>query len=168
MSAKNTPDSFWARVRKGTPDECWEWQGAKATGGYGQVGWHGANVFTHRVAYFLHYGGIELNTGCLIKGVAKVYKEFVLHKCDNPACCNPSHLFLGSAFDNARDAVTKGRWIRPQSKHVNAKLTADQVRDIRRLYAEGSIVQTALAKKFGVCQAVISSIVRLEAYKDIT
>jgi hypothetical protein len=167
MSTKNTPETFWPRVICGVDADCWEWQGAKTSSGYGSLSWHGQTVQAHRVAYYLTYGGIALQTGFRHAGKAKRYRRFVLHKCDNRLCCNPSHLFLGSMRTNLMDAYTKGRKAQPKSGHVNAKLTPEQVRDIRRLYDAGGVRQVDLAARYGVSQRVISLIIRRESYKDI-
>ena len=167
MTAKNTPQNFWARVHIGKPHECWEWQGAKTSSGYGNLSWHGLHVQAHRVAYFLTNGGIALPTNFRQDGVAKRYRRFVLHKCDNRRCCNPEHLFLGSMRANQLDAYIKGRKVQPRSQHANAKLTTTQVVAIRRRYDAGENTQQQLAAKFGVSQRVISLIVRRESYKDI-
>jgi hypothetical protein len=167
MSRKNTPESFWQRVAKSDVDSCWEWQGSCTSSGYGSVAWHGKVVQAHRVAYYLAIGGIRLHTEFRLEGRAKKYKRFVLHKCDNRKCCNPSHLFLGSMRTNLLDAYTKKRKYQPRSTHVNAKLSAQQVRDIRFAYDTGAMTQVPLAKMYGVSQRVISLIVRRESYKDI-
>lgn len=167
MSAKNTPDNFWSKVKRTTPDACWEWQGATTSAGYGNLSWHGLHVQAHRVAYFLTHGGINLATNFRREGVAKRYKRFVLHACDNRRCCNPSHLFLGSMRANQLDAYAKGRKVQPRSTHTNAKLTATHVRAIRAKYDAGEATQVQLAKRYGVSQRVISLIVRRETYKDI-
>lgn len=166
MSAKNTPESFWARVDR-SGDGCWEWQGAKTSSGYGNLSWHGAHVQAHRVAYFLAFGGVQLATQFRHEGRAKTYKRFVLHKCDNRLCCNPEHLFLGSMRTNLLDAYKKGRKQQPRSKHANAKLTPAQVRTIRARYVRGGMRQADLAAWFGVSQRVISLIIRHESYKDV-
>lgn len=167
MSAKNTPEAFWARVSIGGPSDCWEWQGARTSSGYGNLSWHGLTAQAHRVAYFLSSGGIRLQTKFRQDGVARRYKRFVLHKCDNRACCNPDHLFLGSLRTNLLDAYAKKRKWQPQSEHANAKLSPEQVRDIRYRYAVGEITQTQLAAEFRVSQRTISLVVRHETYKDI-
>ena len=167
MSAKNTPESFWARVQIGQPDACWEWQGARTSSGYGNLSWHGLHVQAHRVAYYLTSRGIKLATSFRQPGVAKSYRRFVLHQCDNRACCNPAHLFLGSMRANQLDAYRKGRKVQPRSEHANAKLTADHVREIRRRYVAGGILKATLGKDYGVSQAVISSVIRRATYKDI-
>ena len=166
MSAKNTPTSFWARVDK-AGSGCWEWQGSKTSAGYGNLAWHGERVQAHRVAYFLAFGGIRLATMFRHEGRAKTYKRFVLHKCDNRACCRPDHLFLGSMRTNLLDAYAKGRKTQPKSKHVNAKLTEQQVHEIRMEYVSQGVSQVALAARYRVSQRAISLIVRHETYKDI-
>jgi hypothetical protein len=166
MSAKNTMESFWARVDR-LGDGCWEWQGSKTSAGYGNLSWHGTRVQAHRVAYFLTFGGIKLATQFKHEGWAKTYRRFVLHKCDNRACCRPDHLFLGSMRTNLLDAYSKGRKVQPKSKHANAKLTAAQVRKIRAEYVAQGTRQVDLAARYGVTQRVISLIVRHETYKDI-
>lgn len=167
MSAKNTPENFWSRVSIADPDDCWEWQGAITSSGYGNLSWHGVHVQAHRVAYYLTNGQIALETGFRHKGKAKRYKRFVLHKCDNRKCCNPDHLFLGSMSSNQKDAYGKGRKQQPRSTHANAKLSPENVREIRRKYDTGQAKQTDLAAEFGVSQRVISLVVRRESYKDV-
>ena len=167
MSAKNTPALFWSRIDIQGADACWEWQGARTSSGYGNLGWSGQHVQAHRVAYFLTHGGISLQTGFRLEGRAKRYKRFVLHTCDNRSCCNPKHLFLGSMRANQLDAYKKGRKVQPRSEHANAKLSPKQIRDIRRRYDAGAL-QISLAKEYAVSQRVISLVVRRETYKDVT
>jgi hypothetical protein len=167
MSKKNTPEAFWSRVNRGPATVCWEWQGSFTSSGYGNLSWGGLPVQAHRAAYYLAYGGIALQTGFRLEGKAKRYRRFVLHTCDNRKCCNPSHLFLGSMRANLLDAYSKGRKAQPKSLHANAKLTAEQVRDIRRLYDKGGVRQIDLAARYGVSQRAISLVVRRETYKDI-
>lgn len=167
MTKKHTPESFWARVNKLAPDDCWEWTGARTSSGYGNVSYNGEHVQAHRVAYSLHYGGIQLTTGFRLEGRAKTYRRFVLHKCGNRACCNPAHLFLGSMRANLLDAYRKGRKAQPKSAHANAKLTPAQVIKIRAAYDQHGIRQVDLAEEYGVTQRVISLVVRRETYKDV-
>ena len=167
MSHKNTPAKFWARVDMRGDDECWNWTGAATSSGYGNLTYCGTPTQAHRLAYALSVGGVALQTGFRELGKAKRYKRFVLHKCDNRLCCNPKHLFLGSMRTNQLDAYEKGRKVQPRSEHANAKLTPEQVRDIRRRYDAGEVGQVALATEFGVSQRGISLVVRRETYKDI-
>jgi hypothetical protein len=92
---------FWAKVADMESDGCWEWRGARNQDGYGVVGWKengGTRTTTaSRIA-------VELTTGEPIPAGL-----LVCHECDNPPCCNPNHLFLGTYTDNVRDAMRKGR-----------------------------------------------------------
>lgn len=87
---------FWRSVAVGEPYSCWEWQCARQLNGYGHLSFHGETTSAHRVAYELAHGPIP--DGLII-----------CHRCDNPPCCNPAHLFIGTHKDNTQDAVTKGR-----------------------------------------------------------
>ena len=98
-----SPDRFWARVDR-SGDGCGEWQGPTAKSGYGQASYD----YAHRVAYALVYGPIPKGPG---------YHGFcVCHRCDNPRCCNPSHLFLGTQAENIADRHAKGRTRGPHTK----------------------------------------------------
>ena len=88
---------------------------------------------------------------------------FVLHACDNPSCCNPKHLFLGTGADNSRDMVNKGRHDPGDQKgevNGNAKLTECDVKEIRRLYASGKFTYKELAAKFDIHFATVGYIIQ--------
>jgi len=91
--------TFWARVSRPDPCVCWEWQGGKKPDGYGSAGYEGKSDLAHRVAW-------KLTKGPIPKGM------YICHSCDNPACCNPAHLFLGTQSDNMKDMIVKGRHYR--------------------------------------------------------
>jgi hypothetical protein len=167
MSAKQTPENFWSKIKTGPPDECWEWQGARTSAGYGCVLWHGKVIQAHRAAYWLTYGGDSPLTKFRQVGWAKRYQRFVLHRCDNRPCCNPAHLFLGSMSTNLKDAYAKKRKVQPRSNHANAKLSPAAVRDIRLRYARGGVKQAELAAEYKVSQRAVSLVVRNETYKDV-
>lgn len=88
--------AFWAKVDIGEPDACWLWRGCILPKGYGKSG----TQLAHRISYALHNGPIP-------DGL------FVLHKCDNPSCVNPRHLFVGTQQENMADCVSKGRGKHP-------------------------------------------------------
>jgi hypothetical protein len=124
---------------------CWEWKGKRNSGGYGFMSLPGkATALMHRAAYRLFVGEIPKGMG-------------VLHRCDNPPCINPDHLWVGTDLDNHSDMVAKGRSLKGE-KHNMVKLTEDQIQTIRRLRASGHSV-VALASMFGVCHQHISGIV---------
>lgn len=129
-------------------DDCWEYRGRRNQRGYGVSGCG----LVHRAMYEKHVGPIP-------------EKAMVLHKCDNPACCNPAHLFLGDNAANMADMKAKGRGrSRPGEHNGNAKLTMEQAREIRSTYPENNFTQ--LAKKYGVTPRVISLIVRGKSYRE--
>ena len=157
VERKSLADRFWSKVEKRGDDECWEWQGAITTFGYGYLGIARRQpaVRTHRVSY-------ELNIGPIPDGMC------VLHKCDNPPCVNPAHLFLGTRADNNADKMAKGRDYDKQGEHnPRAKLTLQDVEAIKKLRRCG-MTQQAIADLFGVCQVNISSICLGKNWKSAT
>lgn len=139
------------------PNACWPWIASRGTGGYGQIFQAGRPIGAHRVAYELHAGR------AVPPGL------FVLHRCDNRPCCNPAHLFLGTQADNIADMDRKGRGRRPSVRGERAglaKLTDEQVMELRALYAAGAR-QVDLAARFGVRQSTVSSIVRRATWSHI-
>lgn len=147
---------FWTFVDKREPDECWLWQGSKVDGGYGRCAWQGKIHHSSRVSYIIHFGDIP--DGML-----------VCHNCpggDNPACVNPAHLWLGTHQANMDDKVAKGRQRRGEDQG-NAKLTENQVTEIRQRHAAGNITQRALATQYGVSQKTIMNVVKRVAWSHV-
>lgn len=133
---------FISKVKIDESTGCWEWAKSKVSE-YGRFYYRGLTRKAHRVSY-------ELHVGLIPKGI------FVCHRCDNPRCVNPEHLFLGDQTQNMADMVVKGRQPRVRgSRNGNSKLTEDEVRSIRS--AEG-LTHQALADKFGVGQPLITMI----------
>ena len=130
---------------------CWEWFGSKRNG-YGRMiigsrtDGTRKSVSTHRISYELTYGEIPIGME-------------VCHKCDNPSCVNPSHLFLGTRQDNIDDRERKGRNNPPKGeKHAKAKLTEADVLAIRTKRLQG-VSFGKLAKEYGVCKKTIQDAV---------
>jgi hypothetical protein len=143
-------DRFWPKVDRGAgPDACWPWT-ASTTHGYGQIGVPGTRPHkAHRVAW-------ELTNGPIPDGL------LVCHRCDNPPCCNPAHLFLGTNADNMRDMVAKGRaGSRTAAGDLNpkARLTPEQVQEIRAAIASGEKF-SELARRMGVSWTAVGNIAK--------
>lgn len=141
---------FLQKVRRGGDDECWLWAGFRNKGGYGKLGGRRREKhFAHRVAW-------ETWVGLIPGGVC------VLHHCDNPPCCNPKHLFIGSQADNMKDMAKKGRRLGlgglPGVTNPNAKLTEQEVAAVRGLLLEGKLTHREIGVMLGVSRAAISHI----------
>lgn len=152
LSRPSLEERFWAKVRIGSTEDCWPWQGFIWKHGYGNFGTREQERLAHRWAWKLTNGTIPADT-------------LVCHACDNRRCCNPSHLFLGTYTDNYTDAVTKGRSSRGEA-HPISKLTERQVRTIRRKAATG-VTFYALGKQFNVADIHIARIVRRLAWRHV-
>lgn len=140
--AQNVVDLFWSETRVGAPNECWEWQGCRKKNGYGYLGKSTGRLYAHRISF-------EVSTG------HPPGAFFVCHRCDNPGCVNPAHLFLGTAADNADDRGAKGRSAKG-SKIGTALLRDAVVLQIRA--AEGT--QKEIAARFGTSRSNVSLIKR--------
>lgn len=131
---------------------CHVWTGAKDPKGYGRVNFKGKAILSHRVALFLHHGSWPT--------------LHALHRCDNPSCVNPDHLFEGTDADNMYDKVAKNRQAKGLNvgargeQHGCAKLTEQQVRDIRANYALCRVTQKELGDRYGVHTSTVSLIIR--------
>jgi hypothetical protein len=161
---EHLPERFWARVAKTDGDGCWEWQGSRNRAGYGRFGFR--QTPTHRLAW-------ELTNGPISDGL------FVCHRCDNPPCVRPDHLFLGTHADNMNDMDAKGRRRRGEKHHGwgkpgpgrgennrHAKLTPAQVEEIRQRYAAGA-KRLDLASEYGLHRSTILKIGTGISWKSI-
>lgn len=129
---------FWPFVAKG--EGCWAWIGyTNGPAGYGMLCVGGRLVLAHRYSYELHNGPIG-------DGL------FVCHSCDNPICCRPDHLFLGTCAENVRDMVSKGRGRK-------SSLSSEQMQAIRERYARGGVSMAALGREVGLSAQSICDIV---------
>lgn len=150
-------ENFTNKIKK-TPT-CWLWTACRSPKGYGQFGLRVDGKFkitaAHRVAYLLFVG--EIPDGL-----------HVLHRCDNPQCVNPSHLFLGTNADNVADRVKKNRSaVMIGSKNSNAKLTVADVQNIRQMLKYKVKSRTQIASDYGVSYPTISHIATRISWKDV-
>lgn len=178
---------FWSKVDNcSAPNGCWLWV-ASTSKGYGDFRVGGKTLKAHRVAWSMAHGQIPHDGGT--HGIC------VCHNCDNPLCCNPAHLFLGTNADNMRDKKEKGRqahghthgsktmperlargvkngaFTHPErlargERQGLAKLTEDIVRAIRARRASGEM-GTALAREFGVNKQVIWAVVQRKTWRHV-
>lgn len=130
--------------------DCWTWTGARNRSGYGVVRLRGRwNALAHRVSWVLQHG-TEIPSG-----------QQVLHRCDNPSCVRPTHLFLGTNADNVADKIAKGRdrhgSFPTGTHHPNAKLTPEAVAQIREMRARGVLLRD-IAAAVGVSKSSVWSV----------
>lgn len=143
---------FDKNSKKLGPDDCWEWMAYKNPSGYGQTkigGRNGKHILAHRLSWIVHYG--EIKDGM-----------HVCHKCDNPSCVNPKHLFLGTNLDNIKDRMAKGRskapWKGvPREKHPSCKVTDAQIFEMVMLRKSGKSI-SMIAPMFGITKRHISKL----------
>lgn len=153
--AKRRPieQRFWEKIdRISHKSGCWVWLAARHKFGYGRLSLPGRpsrHIYAHRFSWILHYGSIP-------DGLC------VLHRCDNPACANPEHLFLGTRCDNCHDRENKGRGTFGET-HPQAKLCEKDVVEIRKAKLSG----VQLATKFGVSPMLITRIRKGRIWKHI-
>lgn len=138
----------------GDPDACWPWRGSTGHKGYGKTSiggkFKGAHVETYR--YF--------------KGELPDGKPVVRHTCDQPACCNPTHLIAGTHGDNTADMMERDRQCRGE-RNGQAILTDDIVREIRASYTGAPGEHGRLAQEYGVSRPTVSYILQRKTWKHI-
>lgn len=147
--------SFYSKVKINSDDACWEWESGVDKDGYGKFQFRENPWRAHRVSWTIYNGEIP-------EGM------YVCHKCDNPTCVRPSHLWLGTDADNIHDMDEKGRRT-PQSGEQNnaSRLTKAQVIEIRELYANTDMFQWEIAEKFGVSRELVGQIVRRDIWSHL-
>lgn len=145
-------ERFERGFTQGKPDECWEWQGARTKAGYGVLNEKGKLHLVHRFSWECFNGPIPLGME-------------ILHRCDNPPCLNPAHLFLGDQTTNVKDAKEKGRISKGES-HINTKLNEGKVHEIK-YQLELGVPATKIAKRFGVSRGTIMDIKHNRTWKHV-
>ena len=147
MKTRPISDRFWPKVAVRGPDECWPWNAYLGRRGYGSIkAVNRRTLYAHRVSWELAHGPVPVGM-C------------VCHKCDNPACVNPGHLFLGTHADNMADKAKKGR--APAiagERHWWSKLTEDDIGFIR-CWSSAGWSHGSLAKAIGVSRSAVTLIV---------
>lgn len=149
---KSDSDRFWSYVVTGSG--CWEWIGHSSVNGYGRIRLGSKKVLAHRFSWELHFGDIP----CGME---------VCHKCDNPSCVNPSHLFCGTHSDNMKDRSAKGRSnVRSGVDHCHSCLSE---LDVRRIVFMRDCAATTLmiAEKLGVDRVVVDGVLSGKRYKGV-
>lgn len=182
MGTEQFKNKFWRRVNKNGPlpdqknhhytglERCWQWTGRSLNRGYGSIQFRGRVIKSHRGSY-------ELSIGPIPRGM------WVLHKCDNKLCVNPSHLFLGTRKDNVDDMMKKGRHRVPSGdahtarlhpermyrgvQNTASKLDDDKVRSIRIMRSNGEHFRV-IAKRFGVSSRAIVLITQRKTWRHVT
>ena len=154
----------WIKERCKVNEEtgCWEWTMGKYRRGYGAFTYKQKKRSVHRWVYADQFGSIP-------EGM------FVCHHCDNPPCCNPGHLFLGTPKDNMRDMIQKGRAnrshnvlkSRPGTSNHNAKMTPEKIIEIREKYASGKSSYRSLGAEYGLAFASVRDIIKHINWKQL-
>lgn len=152
-------DRFWSKVD--TSGECWVWTGYTTSSGYGRLQFYDrnddeyTNLRAHRVSKYLEQNkpidSYQVNHNC--------------HNGENRKCCNPDHLYLGTARQNSADAVKNGNILSGRN-HPNAKFSDEEVRNIRKLYHTSDMNQKEVAKKFNCARTTISNIINFNYRKS--
>lgn len=131
-------EAFWAKVRRGRANECWEWTAARINSGYGVGRAKEAGKWKIRLAHRIAWH---------LSGGEAPGRRLVCHRCDNKLCVNPAHLFLGTHAENTRDMMVKGRGNLPS-------LNDGQIAQVKELRAQG-VTFRDIAKRMGVSTSPI-------------
>ena len=143
---------FWSKVDIRNIDECWPYKEFKDKDGYGKF-WDGhTKMYAHRYAY-------EIHNNCKVPN-----DRYILHKCDNPSCCNPYHLYCGTQQDNMNDVMFRKRIDPEKIALSHAKLHNKEIILIREMIESGLYSQRALGTMFRIGKSTISEIKRRSTY----
>jgi len=154
-------ERFWSKVDIREPDECWPWTAAprnkRSQRNYGAFWLNGRHHPANKIAW-------ELKNGLMPQGM------FACHRCDNPSCCNPSHIFPGTTQENTADKVRKGRQVKGELVHT-AKLSKQDVIDIRNMLPPNTRAPRGLpgkiAEKYGITKQYVSEIWGRKSWRSL-
>ena len=160
---KKQSENFWKKVKRGDSafqptmlTECWIWVGGKVNkSGHGSLGINGDSILAHRISWMIHNGEIPYS--------GSYHGVCVLHRCDNPSCINPNHLFLGSHAENMKDRDNKSRQAFGE-RSGNSKLTTEQVMKIRE-YGKMGYTCRKIATLFPVSYQAVNYILNKKCWK---
>jgi len=145
----NDKGRFFTKFILGSSDQCWLWLGATNNSRYGLFKLNNVAELAHRVAYLIEYGPFD-------------FILCVLHSCDNPPCCNPRHLFLGTRLDNNQDRDEKGRngWYNQSGvRNPNAQFSDELIEKLLTDHKTMQFTQVALSKKYNMSTAHVNRII---------
>lgn len=153
---KITKERFLEKIKKDPITGCWEWTASKRNG-YGRIGVDGKHLSAHRLSYQLFVGPIK--SGLVI-----------CHKCDNPGCVNPDHIFIGTQSDNMTDMHNKGRSSMTFKKGhtINHKLSVEIIRQIKAEVIDGILNAKQIGQKLGVKHQTVCDIRAGRRYANVT
>jgi hypothetical protein len=150
-------ERFWNHIDVKSSNDCWNWKMRKDNDGYGRTQLFYPNIYkktgAHQIAWILSGNKIEDN-------------QMIRHMCNNPSCCNPNHLNVGTAKDNALDCVNSGRTM-VGSKNPSSKLTEQDVKEIKQELANGKKLGAMLGRKYGVSKVIISDIKHNKTWRHV-
>jgi hypothetical protein len=152
-AARPLAERLWEKVDIRGPDDCWEWQGSRHEDGYGFIRHGQRNERAHRMALMLG-AGVDLGD------------SHVLHRCDNPPCCNPAHLFPGTNAENIADCKAKGR-DNKGIRNGRARLDEERVKRIKLRFSSGESIPS-IAADFGVAHGTVHAIVTGKSWRHVS
>lgn len=138
---------FWKKVDVNESHDCWNWLGSVNKDGYGRPRFCGDLIYAHRLALKYVNPDVDLTD------------KVVMHTCDNPRCCNPKHLLIGTHVDNQADKYKKNRQAKGE-KNGWSLLTEQKVLEARDQYKKGGFTYKELAEKYGVCKDTMQKAIR--------
>lgn len=159
------PEDVWDHIeRLGGPDDCWLWTGGKTAAGYGAMK---TDLGDGRRQYGAHVLVVYLRDGVVTR---RGSGQVVMHSCDNPLCCNPAHLSVGTPKANSQDMARKRRYHRNHARGEAlpfSRLTEAQVMEIRALHSREHRSHRSLAREFGVGKTTIEWIVTRRTWRHV-